>query len=86
MISVRVCSSTSWRKSQPRSGIEPRIGTLVVLFVTEFCARPPRTTVSPLCTATSAPILRVLRSGYCEPLSSVYPSFVWISCSTVSVM
>ena len=71
MISLRIFSSVSWRKSQPSSGMSPSSGTLVVDFVTEFCARPPRTTVSPLRTCTSAPILRVVSCGYCEPLSSV---------------
>ena len=88
--SVRVCLSVSLRKSQPRSGMSPRSGTLVCVLETEFCVRPPRTTVWPLCTETSAPILRVVRFGNSLVRSldviAVVPSASWISCSIVSEM
>ena len=71
-ISLRLLETEVERKNQPRSGMSPRRGIFDLLVMSELEARPPRTTVWPLWTATSEPILRVLTVGKFSP-SMIWP-------------
>src|SRR5258706_13963937 len=60
---VCVTVSSLWRKRRPRSGMDPRRGTLTTVLSRREDLIPARATVSPALTSTFLPASRVAGAG-----------------------